>query len=90
MFAFVALTCVVRGEESKKIKKSIISKISRHHHASSGSREWRQVAYQQQHDVNERIGERMRASKRAMKSGKTKNTRKRLGKGEKLLSERPE
>ena len=90
MFVFAALTCVVSGDESKKIKKSKISKISRHYHASSASREWRLVAYQQQHDVNERVGERMRASKRAMKSGKTKNARKRLEKDEKLLSERQE
>ena len=76
--------------ESKRTEKSKISKISHRHHASSGSRIWRQVAYQQQHGVNEKIGERMRPAKRAMKSVKTKKTRRRLEEGEELLSERQE
>ena len=78
VFVFVVLNRVVRREESKKTKKSKISKISRHHHASNGSRKWRQVAYQHQHGINERIGKRMRAGKRAMKSGKTKKASRRL------------
>ena len=76
--------------ESKKTEKSKISKNSRRHHASSGSREWRQVAYQHRHDVNERIRERMRSAKSAMKSGKTKKARRRLEEGAELLSKRQE
>ena len=48
------------------------------------------MAYQDQHDINERIGERMRAAKRTMKSGKAKNARRRVEEGEELLSERQE
>ena len=66
------------GEESKKTKQSKISKFPLRHHASSGSRKWRQVAYQHQHDVNGRIGEKIGAVKRAVKSKKTKNARRRV------------
>ena len=73
----------------RRLKHRKYQKNSRRHHTSSGSRKWRQVAYQQ-HGVNEKIGERMGPAKRAMKIVKTKKTRRRLEEGEELLSERQE